>query len=139
MHGWWCIRQHRLLTWGTGAAALAGIMLAIAAQNRLGRPRGLVVPLFVFISVAGFIVANSIAGALSRLPERAAQSRRWSERSVCSGIVASALVGILADGTPWPMGLVIAVCGLGSFASARRCSRNYLAAAACREIGHLHG
>ena len=30
----------RLLTWGTGAAALAGIMLAIAARNRLGRPRG---------------------------------------------------------------------------------------------------
>ena len=35
------------------------------------------------------------------------------------GVVGSALVGALADGTPWPMGLVIAMCGLGSFASAR--------------------
>jgi DHA1 family bicyclomycin/chloramphenicol resistance-like MFS transporter len=34
------------------------------------------------------------------------------------GIVGSALVGIFADGTPWPMGWVIAVAGLGSAACA---------------------
>jgi len=31
-----------------------------------------------------------------------------------SGIVGSALVGILFDGTPRPMGLVIALAGVGS-------------------------
>jgi DHA1 family bicyclomycin/chloramphenicol resistance-like MFS transporter len=36
-----------------------------------------------------------------------------------SGIVSSALVGCFADGTPWPMGWVIAVAGGGSFLCAR--------------------
>ena len=36
-----------------------------------------------------------------------------------SGIFGSALVGVFADGTPWPMGWVIALCGLGSLASTR--------------------
>jgi DHA1 family bicyclomycin/chloramphenicol resistance-like MFS transporter len=31
-----------------------------------------------------------------------------------AGIAGSALVGALADGTPWPMGGVIAFAGLGS-------------------------
>ena len=30
-----------------------------------------------------------------------------------SGIFGSGLLGIFADGTPWPMGWIIAVCGLG--------------------------
>jgi len=36
-----------------------------------------------------------------------------------SGIFSSALVGFFADGTPWPMGWVIAVAGIGSFLCAR--------------------
>ena len=36
-----------------------------------------------------------------------------------SGVLGSAAVGALADGTPWPMGGVIAVSGLGTWASVR--------------------
>jgi len=36
-----------------------------------------------------------------------------------SGIVGSGLVGIFANGTPGPMGCVIAVCGIGSLLSMR--------------------
>ncbi|CAG4916986.1 MFS transporter [Paraburkholderia saeva] len=76
---------------------------------------GLVIPLFLFVSAAGFIVANSIAGALSSYPEGAGAVSAWiGAIQYGTGIVSSAMVGIFADGTPWPMGWVIALSGIGS-------------------------
>jgi DHA1 family bicyclomycin/chloramphenicol resistance-like MFS transporter len=105
----------RLLFGGAAAAALAGIVVAAAAWTGWGGLWGLVIPLFVFASATGFIVANSIAGALSGFPERAgAVSALVGALQYGSGIISSALVGAFADGTPWPMGWVIALTGIGS-------------------------
>lgn len=105
----------RLLRWGSAMAACSGVALAIAAGTGLGGLWGLVVPLFLFVSMNGFIIANSIAGALSSFPDRAgAVSALVGSVQYGSGIVSSALVGLFADGTPWSMGWVIGLCGLGS-------------------------
>ncbi len=105
-----------LLRAGTAATALAGIVLAIDAWTDWGGIAGLVVPLFVFNSAAGFIIANSIAGALAGFPGRAgAVSALVGAIHYGSGIFGSALVGAFSDGTPWPMGWVIAVAGVGIF------------------------
>lgn len=110
----------RLLLLGTGLAAVAGMMLAFAAKTGFLGIAGLVIPLFLFVSMTGFIVANSIAGALSNFPERAgAVSALVGAMQYGSGIIGSALVGAFADGTPWPMGAVIALTGIGSFLCAR--------------------
>jgi DHA1 family bicyclomycin/chloramphenicol resistance-like MFS transporter len=108
-----------LLVAGTSAAALAGVLLALAARTDWGGLAGLVLPLFLFVSATGFIVANSIAGAMAGFPERAdAVSALVGAIHYGSGILGSALVGLFADGTPWPMGWIIAVSGLGSVACA---------------------
>jgi DHA1 family bicyclomycin/chloramphenicol resistance-like MFS transporter len=79
----------------------------------------LAAPLFLFVSAAGFIVANSMAGAMAGFPERAgAVSALVGAIHYGSGIFAAALVGAFADGTPWPMGWVIALGGVGSFVCA---------------------
>ena len=79
---------------------------------------GLVVPLFVFVSTTGFIVANSITGALAGFPDRAGTvSALIVAIKYGSGIVGSGLVGAFADGTPWPMGWVIGAAGIGSLLS----------------------
>ena len=70
---------------------------------------GLAAPLLLFIAATGLVVANSIAGAVSALvgaPQYGA------------GIVGSGLVGVCADGTPWPLGWVVAVCGFSAAARA---------------------
>jgi MFS transporter, DHA1 family, multidrug resistance protein len=68
----------------------------------------------------GFIVANSIAGALADFPERAGSvSALVGAIQYGSGIIGSALVGAFADGTPRPMGWVIALAGIGSLLCAR--------------------
>ena len=70
---------------------------------------GLVAPLFVFVAGNGFIVANSIGGALSVFPERAgAVSALTGAMQYGSGILGSGLVGLLADGTPRPLAWISA-------------------------------
>ena len=73
------------------------------------------IPLLVFVSMTGFIVDNSIAGAMSDFPEQAgAVSALVGAIQYGSGIAGSGLVGAFADGTPWPMGWVIGLMGIGS-------------------------
>lgn len=109
----------RLLKLGAAIAAVSGIVVALAARTDAGGLWGLVLPLFVFLSLNGLIVANSIVGAMADFPERAgAVSALVGAIHYGSGIVGSALVGSFADGTPWPMGWAIALAGIGSFACA---------------------
>jgi DHA1 family bicyclomycin/chloramphenicol resistance-like MFS transporter len=105
----------RLMRAGASGAALAGVIVAIDARTGWGGLIGLAAPLFVFVGLAGFIVANSIAGALANFPERAGSvSALVGAIQYGTGIAGSALVGAFADGTPWPMGWVIALSGIGS-------------------------
>jgi DHA1 family bicyclomycin/chloramphenicol resistance-like MFS transporter len=108
--------SERLLVYGTGAAAFAGILLSAAAWTAWGGLWGLAVPLFLFVSASGLIIANSIAGALADFPERAGSvSALVGAIHYGSGIFGSALVGTFANGTPWPMGWVIGIARVGSF------------------------
>ncbi|MHC2109160.1 Bcr/CflA family efflux MFS transporter [Methylobacterium sp. CM6246] len=117
----------RLLVWGTAGAAVSGVALALSAATGWGGLYGLVVPLFFFIAATGFIVANSVAGALNGFPRRAgAVSALVGAIHYGSGILGAGLVGVFADGTPWPMGWVIALAGLGSAASAMFVTRGVL-------------
>jgi DHA1 family bicyclomycin/chloramphenicol resistance-like MFS transporter len=111
-------RSDRILAVGVIIVVASGIDAAIAARTGIGGLWGLVVPLFVFMSCNGFIVANSITGALSDFPERAgAVSSLIGAVQYGSGIIGSGLVGLFADGTPWPMGWVIAATSIGSLLS----------------------
>ena len=110
----------RMLMIGTVIAAFSAMITALAAGTGWCGLWGLVVPLFVFASTTGFIVANSITGALSDFPERAGTvSALIGAIQYGSGIVGSGLVGAFADGTPWPMGWVIGVAGIASLLSMR--------------------
>ena len=113
------IGSNRLLAHAARGAALAGLASALAAWTGWGGLFGLAMPLILFCSASGFIVANSLAGALAGFPERAgAVSALVGSIHYGSGIIGSALVGVFADGTPWPMGCVIAFAGIGSAACA---------------------
>ena len=82
----------RILSAGTLVAMIAGIAVAVSAYADLGGLWGLFAPLLIFVSATGFIVANSIAGAMADEPGQAGS--------------VSALVGaILAWGfAPWTGG-----------------------------------
>jgi len=109
----------RLLAAGTIMGAASGILVATAAWSGWGGLWGLAVPLFNFVAASGLIVANSISGALSHFPGRSgAVSALVGALQYGSGIIGSGLVGAFTDGTPWAMGWVIALAGIGSVLSA---------------------
>nr|WP_320012769.1 Bcr/CflA family multidrug efflux MFS transporter [uncultured Desulfobulbus sp.] len=108
----------RVLLVGCCLCAFSAIATAFSAGIGWGGLWGLVVPLFIFVSTTGLIVANSITGAMALFPERAgAVSALTGAMQYGSGILGSGLVGIFTDNTPWPMGWVIAVCGIGCLLS----------------------
>jgi len=107
-----------LLQLGAGGAALCGIVLVVTGYTGWGGLAGLAIPLFVFVSWSGLIVANSIGGAMQDFPERAGSvSALVGALHYGSGIVGSAVVSTFADGTPTPLAIVVAVAGIGSFTS----------------------
>ena len=109
----------RLMRTGTVMAALAGLLAVYDASADRGGLPGLVLPLFIFVSATGLIVANSISGALNSFPQFAGSvSALIGSIQYGAGIIASGLVAFFANGTPLPMSVVIAVCGLGSLMSA---------------------
>lgn len=108
----------RILRFGAVMAALSGVALTVDARFGLGGLSGLALPLFFYFSAAGLIVANSVAGALTAFPREAgAASAVLGAMHYGAGIFSAALLGWLADSTPWPMGLVIGAAGLLSLAA----------------------
>jgi len=104
----------RLMIFGIIGAALAGTVLAADAWTDCGGLAGLAIPLFVYVSAMGFIIANAISGALAMFPERTgAVSALVGCVQYGGGVLGSASAGAFADGTPSPMGLVVAICAIG--------------------------
>ena len=67
----------------------------------------------------GFVVANSIALAMEHFPDNAGTiSALLGAFQYGGGIITSGLVGMFANGTPFPMCIIMAVCGLGVLLSA---------------------
>ena len=116
--------SRRMLLAGTVGAALSGTLVALATGTGWGGIYGLVPPVFLFGSMNGFILANAVAGALSTVATRTgAASALVGAVQYGSGMVGAALVGLFADGTPWPMGAIMAVAGIGSLIGLLKASR----------------
>ncbi len=109
--------SERLFRIGAVIVAAAGIALIVNARTGFGGVAGLAIPIFFFMAPSGFIVANSVASALSFFPRQAgAASSLVGAMHYGSGVLTAAMLGWFADGTPWPMGWIVGVCGLGCLA-----------------------
>lgn len=99
-------------------SCVAGGIIAINTWGDLGGLPLMICGCLLFVSATGLVLANSISGAQSCLPEfSGSASALTGTLHYGAGILGSALVAGFADGTPWPMGLIIAVCGLGCLLS----------------------
>ncbi|MBY5591584.1 multidrug effflux MFS transporter [Rhizobium leguminosarum] len=111
-------RSQRLLQFGAIGAATCGVVLFVTGSSGWGGLAGLAIPLFVFVSWSGLIVANSIGGALQDFPERAgAVSALVGALHYGCGILGSVAVSTFANGTPVPLAVVVGVAGVGCLAS----------------------
>ena len=105
---------------GAITSALSGIVLLLVSALDTGGLLAVVVPMFFFVSVTGYVGANSIAELLRLFSNSAGvATATFSVVMFGMGAVSSVLVGILHNGTPLAMSLVMFVAGLGSFLALR--------------------
>ena len=111
--------SERIFRFGAWIVALSGVVLAIDARYGYGGVPGLAIPIFCFMSVSGFIVANSVASALASFPKQAGSaSSLVGAMHYGSGVLSAAMLGWFADGTPWPMGWIVGAAGIGCLITA---------------------
>jgi MFS transporter, DHA1 family, multidrug resistance protein len=109
----------RIILAGVAVAAMAGVALCFITCTGAGGLVGVVIALFVFVSMSGFIVANSIAGALNTFSsDTGAVSALVGCIQYGTGILGSALISTLSSGSPSSMGIVIALMSVGSVVAA---------------------
>ncbi len=114
----WLLRRvapDRVLATASLVATGFGALLALAAVSGVGERWSVLPMLFLLLSSFGFMQGNTMAGALSVDPKRAGSiSALMGGVAFATGAVASSLAGLLHDGTPRPMALVMLVALVGS-------------------------
>jgi len=96
---------------------VASVALVVDAATGFGGFAGILVPLFVYIAMHGFVMPNTTALAMA--PHGAvagSASALLGSLQFILGAVAGTLVGALSNGTPVPLAVVIAGCGASAFA-----------------------
>lgn len=108
----------RMLQIGTCGAAVFGLVTALVSAAGWGGLFGLAGVLVLFISMNGLILANSIAGALSSTNAGTGTASALAGfAQYGGGVIGSAAVSAFANGTPLPMGCIVAIAGIGSVLS----------------------
>ncbi|HEY2753816.1 multidrug effflux MFS transporter [Phenylobacterium sp.] len=94
------------------------VLLLVAAVSGVGERWSVLPLLLALLSTYGFLQGNTMAGALNVDPRRAgAISALMGAVSFGMGALASAAAGVLHDGTPRPMAVVMLVALTGSAAA----------------------
>jgi len=108
-------------------AGIAGLLTVLIAPPSIFT---VIVPMFCYNIGVGFIMPNTMAGAIGPFPHMAgAASAFMGFIQIMFAALSSALVGYLYDGTAVPMMAVIGGCGALSWLFARRVEHRALNAA----------
>lgn len=104
----------RMLAVGAALAGLAAVGLLAAGLSGWGGLALIVAWVVVYVSVTGLLGANCVASLLALFPRQAGAAAGLAVAcQFALGALFSAAVSALADGTPRPMCLTLAVAGLG--------------------------
>jgi DHA1 family bicyclomycin/chloramphenicol resistance-like MFS transporter len=115
----WLLERYRgsqILVSAVTVTAVSSLLLVVSAATGLGGFPGMLSVLFFCIASTGLIGPNTTAGAMAPYARQAGSaSAMLGAIQFGLGATASALVGLLFNGTAVPMAATIALCGVGSF------------------------
>ncbi|WP_460078922.1 multidrug effflux MFS transporter [Pseudomonas sp. H3_H05] len=108
----------RMLGVGAVLAGGAGLMLLLVGFTEWGGLASIVCCMVLYMGVTGLLGANCTACLMALFPRQAGASVALGiSVQFATGALASLWVSHLADGTSWPMCLVVGCCGLGCLAA----------------------
>ena len=110
------VEARRIVGVMLSVAMAASLALLVDAYSGFGGFRGILVPLFCFITCHGFVLPNTTALAMAPHGQVAGSaSALLGTIQFVLGATAGALVGVFANGTAVPLAAVIAGCGVAAF------------------------
>lgn len=119
------VGAQRMLSFGTAMAAVSGIALASLGSLGIGGLQAVVICIVLYVSVTGLIGANCLASLLAHFPQQAGAAAGLAvSLQFGLGMVWSALVGWLQDGSPASMSILIGISGIGCLASFKLASKS---------------
>jgi len=96
---------------------VASVALVVDAATGFGGFAGILVPLFFYIAMHGFVMPNTTALAMAPHGSVAGSaSALLGSIQFILGALTGTLVGALSNGTPVPLAAVVAGCGVAAFA-----------------------
>ncbi len=108
----------RLIRAGTMLCAAAGIGMTLFVLTGNISVYTLMGPVILLLIAIAFITPGTTAGAMSPFAHIAgAASSLLGFIQFLAGAIATAVIGLLNDGTPLPMAIVIGACGCGTLAA----------------------
>jgi MFS transporter, DHA1 family, multidrug resistance protein len=114
----------RILGLAVMLSVLASIALLVSVYTEAGGVTGLIVSLFLLISTVGFIMGNSMAGAITSAGEQAgAASALVGVMQFLFGTIGSGIVGLIPDAAGRTMGIVVGVLSLTAVVMMMRVGR----------------
>jgi DHA1 family bicyclomycin/chloramphenicol resistance-like MFS transporter len=135
----WLARRvdpRRILTMAVTMACGGGVVLLIDAYTGLGGFPGILVPLFFFVAMQGFVSPNTTALAMAPHGSVAGSaSALLGTVQFTLGAIAGSLVGALGNGTPMPLAAIVVGCAVGAFITNVRTVRVVRAVRVVRTFG----
>lgn len=112
-----------MLRAGALCSGSGGLMLAVLGVLDVRSGAMLVAPMALVMLGNGMIMPNATAAAMSRFPAIAGSAASLQAMSYqVGGALVGLLVSLMFDGTPRPLFLTIALCGMAAFAVERALS-----------------
>ena len=112
------IGMDRMIRVGVLLAAIAGIGMLVFVMTGMINVFTLMGPVVVILVSLAFVSPGTTAGAMSPFGAMAgAASSLLGFIQFAAAATATALIGILNDGTPFPMALIICICGVCALVS----------------------
>lgn len=111
------LHRHRpqdILSIGQAGQLASALLLLVYISVSPAPSLYVVMPLIiVFVGIMGLIVANATSSTVEYFPTNSATATALLGASgFATGALSGALVGLMGDGTPWPMALVMFFCAV---------------------------
>ena len=103
---------HRLLSIGQAGQFITALTLFAYISLSNSPSLFVVMPLvIIFVGIMGLIVSNATSSTVEFFPTNSATATALlGAAGFSSGAVSGSLVGLLGDGTPWPMTMLMLIC-----------------------------
>jgi len=106
----------RIISAASLVSCVASLAVALFAISGWGGLWSIVAPLFFVVGVVGILSANCTTDLMHRYPHNAgASAALFGAMQLALGAVASVAIGVLANGTPFGMGVTIGTTGVLCF------------------------